>query len=107
MDIAQLLKPLLLTPNRKGVIANLPEMWKTHYLELAGSNLFEYLENNREFGTLRLTNEQMNVLGHDYVSNDVASVPAANSIQLVFKRVSRRSRVEQFHAVITTEGDEM
>src|SRR5439155_24852058 len=100
MDIAQLLKPLLLTPNRKGVIANLPEMWKTHYLELAGSNLFEYLENNREFGTLRLTNEQMNVLGHDYLSNDVVYVLVANSIKLLFKRVSRRSRVEYILVVI-------
>ena len=89
MDVTQFLDSFRLAPNRKIVIANLPESRLTWLLQLPRSNLLQHLHDQREFAALRFTEEKVDVLGHDDVSRDKTTIPAADTLQLLLEDVSR------------------
>ncbi len=107
MDVTQFLDSFRLSPNRKIVIANLPESPLTWLLQLPRSNLLQHLHDQREFAALGFTEQKVNVLGHDDVSRDKTTIPAADTLQFPLKHLSRCDWVKQFLALITTEGDEV
>ena len=49
MDIPQLFHPFPFTPNRKIVVAGLPETRRPHQLQLAGGDLFQHLNHDGKF----------------------------------------------------------
>ena len=56
---------------------------------------------------LRFADEQMNMFRHDHVASNGASVPTPHSLQFLLEDLSRSGGVEQFHALVATEGDEV
>jgi len=107
MDISQLLHAFPFTPNRKIVVANLPEIRRTDRLQLAGGDLFQHLNRDRKSLAFRFADEQMYVLGHYYVSCDVAAVPTAHALEFSLECLARNHRIEEWHPAITTECDEV
>ena len=55
----------------------------------------------------RLTDEQMHMLWHHDVTNNVHPVPAANPLQIFFKDLSGTHGIQQLHPPETAEGDEV
>ena len=47
------------------------------------------------------------MLGHHHIAGDIAAVPTADSLEFRLEQFFRRRTIEQRHAVITTERDEM
>ena len=93
MDIPQLFHPFPFTPNRKIVVAGLPETRRPHQLQLAGGDLFQHLHHHGKRAAFRFADEQMYVLGHHHVTGDVAAVPAADSLEFTLEGLSRCNRI--------------
>jgi hypothetical protein len=49
----------------------------------------------------------MYVLGHDHVSGDVTSIPAADTLKFQFENTARGCAIEQLQALVAAEGYEV
>jgi len=107
MDVPQLLHPFSFTPNRKIVIARLPETRRTNRLQIAGSDLLQHLNRDRKSLAFWFADEEMYMLGHDHVRCDVAAVPITYSFKFTLKDFSRGNRIEERHPAIATECEEV
>src|SRR5262249_42530851 len=101
MDMPKLLHTFAFTPNRKTIVAGLPEVRRSRRLQLARGDLLEHLNDDGECVALRFADEQMNVFGHYHITGDVAAVPAPNSFEFALEGLSRCNRIENRHATIT------
>ncbi len=81
MNIAQLLAKLIVIANIKIVITLLPKMLRSADQPTRDS-LLERLDRISELAVLRLAEQQMNVLGHD----DISEHPQAVNMSDSFKR---------------------
>lgn len=80
MDIAQFLCSLPLGPHRKIAVANLPEATLVFRFQLVRRDLPKHLDCHGEFPSFRFADEQMDMLGHGYISGNEASVPDADAL---------------------------
>lgn len=94
MNVPQLLDALSFAPNVEVVIAGLPERSAFGCAQLPGNVLLQHLQRKGELCSFRLRDQQMNMLGHHYISSDVESVPLPRAFQCVLEDVSgsRRSQ---------------
>ena len=77
MNITELFGLLGVAPHVEIVIAGLPEratLWAT---QAPGYVLLQHLQCDGKFGSLRLSQQQMNVLRHDHISGNVKAIPLA------------------------------
>ena len=82
MKVLQLLHSFLFRPDVEVVVRALPEpRQRVGMNEFARNILLQHLYRDRECAALGFANEQMNVLGHDYVPGDEHPVPSANALQ--------------------------
>lgn len=107
VNVAEFLDALVFTPHGKVVIAWLPETRQCRRAKIARGGLLEHLQDDGEFASFRFTDQQMNMLRHDDVADYAATVPAANTFQRLFEYVPRFFGIEQRHALVATEGDEV
>src|SRR6266403_4772939 len=125
MHVVQFLLQFLLAPHIEVIEAALPESrsvrlsWSKEQSELRcrrfsralsqspGDSLLEHLQNFRGTTPLGFTKEQMNMLGHDYITDELEVMPRADLVQNFHKLVTSPRRAEQRTATIATEGNEM
>src|SRR5258705_9228602 len=125
MHIVQFLLQFLLAPHIEVIEAALPESrrvrlrWSKAQSELRcrrfstalsqnpGDSLLEHLQNFRGTTPLGFTKEQMNMLGHDYITDELEVMPRADLVQNFHKLVTSPRRAEQRTTTIATEGNEM
>ena len=106
MNVSQLLKKLVVIVDIEIVIALLPEMFRFAD-EPSRDALLERLDRVGEGAALRLAEQQMNVLGHDDVSEDAHFVSTPDTFQRGRKCLLRFGRVEERASLITGEGNEV
>lgn len=80
MNIAQLFDKLTVIPNIEIVITLLPEVF-LFADQPARDALLERLDRVGECGTLRLAQQQVNVLGHDHIGEDAQFVSTPDSFK--------------------------
>ena len=69
--------------------------------------MLEHLQDFRGITPLGFTKEQMNMLRHDYIPDELDVMPRADLVQNFHKLVTRPRRAEQRTTTIATEGNEM
>src|SRR5439155_20535496 len=103
MNVAQLFDELRMIPNIEIVISLLPEM-----LGIANQAprhpLFQGLERISQRLPLGFAQQQMYMLGHDYVAIHAKSELAPQTFQCRFENSHRRMGGKQWTTMITTEG---
>src|SRR5882762_585977 len=126
MQVLQLLNELLLTPYIKIVEARLPELRQAMVGLLEAKSqllcgrtsarcaaqpprhaLLQDLQYRRGCSRDRLTDEQMNMLGHDDISGQSKAVAVAHLTQNLDKGVSCAHGAQQRQAPVATEGNKM
>jgi hypothetical protein len=124
MHIAKFLHSLALGPHHEVVKATLPDMGllrvslpqtrlcRTVFLtlgpqKLSRKTLLEDLQNYRRVGALGFSDEQVDVFGHDDVSNHHEVVTAANLFEGLEEQISSGLCVEERTSLVTAESDEM
>lgn len=106
MDVSQLFNMLRVTPDIEIVIAFLPEVFGVAN-QSSRHTLLQRLDCVRKHPALRLAEQQMDMIGHDYVAIHAHLELAAHSLQRPFKRALRRCILEEFSATIAAEGDKV
>jgi len=89
------------------VIAGLPERAALRATQALGYVLLQHLQCDGKFGSLRLGQEQMNVLRHDHISGDVEAVPLACIFEGLLEYVAGVRGGQSGRVGVATEGDEM
>src|SRR5258708_7009548 len=124
MDILQLLNLLFFAPDDKIIKAALPDLscFKSflpqtalgrHFTAApvrkhsAGKSLLQYLHDRGWSSTIRFADQQMNVLGHDHVSDDDETAAHAHLLQDFEKQIPPADGPQQRSLVITARGDEV
>lgn len=107
MDVAKLLDPFRLAPHGKIVITNLQESRLIGQLQLSRRDLLQHLDHERKFAALGFAEKKTDVLRHDDVARNETSVPAANALQLMFERIPGGHGIQEPHAVVAAEGNEV
>src|SRR6267378_2616461 len=125
MPVVQFLLQFLLAPHIEVIEAALPESrsvrlrWSKAQSELhcrrfsralsqsPGDSLLEHLQDFRGITPLGFTKEQMNMLRHDYIPDELDVMPRADLVQNFHKMVTSPRRAEQRTTTIATEGNEM
>src|ERR1700730_4740219 len=72
----------------------------THTVELARAYLLQHLQCNGQTGAFRLTQQQMHVLRHHDIADNVQVIPAPYALERLLKHVSRKSRIQVLDTVI-------
>ena len=107
MNIAQLLGLFGVAPHVEIVVAGLPERAAFGAAQSAGNVLLQHLQCDGKFGSLRLGEEQVDVLRHDHISGNIKAVPLACVFEGFLKYVAGVRGGQSGRAGIATEGDEM
>lgn len=123
MHVTQLFHALLFGEYHEVVKAVLPDMvlggdprgldlsrmgGRTHLpQEAACESLFYGLHDDRWVAALRFTQQEMNMLGHDYVAHDHKTIAPPNLLQDLEKQVAIQRAAEQWTALVATLGDEV
>src|SRR5712671_7149830 len=125
MHIVQFLLQFLLAPHIEVIEAALPESWSVRWRwskaqselrcrrfsralsQSPGASLLEHLQDFRGITPPGFTKEQMNMLGHDHITDEAEVVPRADLVQNFHKMVTSPRRAEQRTPPIATEGNEM
>ena len=81
MHITEFFHSLGLTPNAEVVVARLPERCAFDLVEFAGSVLLEHLESDSKLFSRWFAQQQVHVLGHNYVTADEEVVPLASAVE--------------------------
>src|SRR5271157_6417479 len=100
------LDALALRPHVEIVIASLPEVCPVTN-KTAGNRLLDGLHGAGQRSVLRLADQQMHVLGHDHVTDEIEVVAPSALFQRDFKQVHRARTGQQWVTLIATEGDEV
>jgi hypothetical protein len=107
MNIAQLLGLFGVAPYVEIVIARLPEWAALRATKALGYVLLQHLQCHGKFGSLRLGQQQMNVLRHDHISGNVKAIPLACIFEGFFEDIAGVRGAQSGRAGIATEGNEM
>src|SRR5271157_1448208 len=106
VNVAQLLDALALRPHVEIVIASLPEVCPVTN-QTAGNRLLDGLHGAGQRSVLRLADQQMHVLGHDHVTDEIEVVSPSALFQRDFKQMHRTWTCQQRLTLVATEGDEV
>src|SRR6266576_2744848 len=118
MHVFQFLDPLPIRPNVEVIKASLPNvpecvlekcrpsqvaatLWRQHP---SSKTKLEGLHNRGRVLFLRLTDQQMNMFGHDHVAQHDKLITPSHLFQNSEKQVATHSGAQQRLSVITTEG---
>jgi len=93
--------------NVEVIITPLPEREASNLFQLARCLLFQHLQGDRKGRNQRLSNEQMNILGHENISRNDESVASANRLKLALEGLVSRALAKQRQPSITAESYEM
>ena len=119
MHVAQLFHPLLLGEHDKIVEASLPNVshgegctpkrvglgtvFGAKFAQQSmGEGLFQGGQHQRKISALRLAEEKMDVLRHDYITDDYKLMSLADPLHNFEKEIARARCPEQGTALITT-----
>ena len=75
--------------------------------ELLRNVLLKHLNHDREPATLRLADQQVDMLRHDHVTRHVNSIPLPHALQGLLEDAARFRRGQKWSALVAAEGDEM
>src|SRR5271157_3211799 len=106
VNVAKLLDALALRPHVEIVIASLPEVCQVTN-QTAGNRLLDGLHGAGQRSVLRLADQQMHVLGHDHVTDEIEVVSPSALFQRDFKQMHRTWTCQQRLTLVATEGDEV
>jgi hypothetical protein len=106
MEVFELLDVLVMSKDVEVVVAGLPELAMIAFEELGGFR-FEDVERCRQGVSSGFGEEQVNVLGHEDVAEDVELVALAKSFEDFFEDDPGGVLIEIGEPTITTEGDEV
>jgi hypothetical protein len=106
VEVFQLLDELAVGEDVEVVVAGLPEVFVIAFEEFGGFS-FEDVERCRQGVSSGFGEEQVNVLGHQDIPEDVELVSLTESFQDFFEDDPCGVVVEVGTAVVTTEGDEV
>lgn len=107
MNITQLFGLPGVAPHVEIVVAGLPERAALRATQALGYVLLQHLQCDGKFGSLGLSQEQMDVLRHDHISGNIKAVPLACIFESFLKYVAGVRGGQSGRAGIATEGDEM
>ncbi len=93
--------------NVEVVIARLPEGPIVGAREFSRHKLFQHLERGREVTLIGFADEQVNVFGHDDVSEDLKLIPAAATFEFVLEDLFCVCGVEESQTPVATERQEV
>jgi len=92
MNISEFFHPLGLAPYVEIVVAWLPKRTAFGKSQFARDILLQHLQRQRKLTAFRLTHQQMNVLGHHDIAEDVEVIPTS-PCSSVRSKTSRARRV--------------
>ena len=104
MDVAQLLSSFRAGAHIEVVITNLPERFLPR---LFGNGSLERLNSARESAALWLGQEQMHMLRHHDITEDMEDVSPSRLLQRPLEQGAGRLAAEVRQPMVATEGDEM
>ena len=107
MDITKLFGLLGVAPHIEIVVAGLPERAALWAVQAPGYVLFQQLQRDGKSGSLRLSQQQMNVLGQNHISGNVKAIPLAGIFEGFLKQVASVRGGQSGRASIATECNEM
>ena len=107
MDVAQFLDAFCFRPDVEIVISREPEGTTLRLAELACNILLEHLQRERELSSFRFSDEQVNMLGHDYVRGNVKSVPLPHSFQSLLEEIAGAGSAQTSLAVAAAECNDV
>ena len=126
VHVSELLDLLLAAPDVEIIEPALPELWQTAVgsreqerslrcrrtvvglaPQLPRDTLLEHFENGRRSAASRLGNEQVDVLGHDHVTDQLEPKLFADLAENLDECIPSARRVEKRKSPVTTEGDEV
>ena len=107
MNVAQLLDALGFAPNIKIIVAGLPEGTAFGFAQLAGNILLEHLQRERELRSFRFGHQKVHVLGHDYISSYVESIPLPRSFQSLLEDVTSSGRTQTRGALVAAKREKV
>ncbi len=85
MHVPEFFNCLLFVPHVEVIIVSLPEPNFAGFLQLPRCFLLQHLQSNRQGHNARLSDEHMNMLGHQHVSRNYKSELRARSLKLVLE----------------------
>ncbi len=122
MHVVQLLDPLVLGPNIEVIKPLLPDvLWDSVqqrglrriastlrlYHDASRESKLKRLHYDRGVPLLRFTDQKMNVLGHDHITDNDELVALAHPLQHGQEHIATARRGEKRLSPITAAGDEM
>src|SRR5579862_3003652 len=107
MNITQLFGLLGVTPHIEIVVTGLPERAALRATQALGDILLQHLQCDGKFGSLRLSQEQMNVLRHDHISCNVKAIPLACIFEGFLKGIAGVRGAQSGRAAIAAERHKM
>ena len=106
VDVLQFLDAFLGSPDVEVVIPSLPEVFARVDLSPC-DGLLDGLDRCGQYASLRLAHQQVNVLGHDYVSIDEEPVLHSRLFEGLLEHLRRSGPSEKRLSPVTTERNEM
>jgi len=106
VDVLEFLDALLGSPDVEVVITGLPEA-SVVTVESLGDGLLQRLDCAGESGPFGLSDEQVNVLGHDHISDHMEAVAATGLFERALEGFFGVRCVEEGLPTITAKGDEV
>lgn len=106
MNVAEFLDEFGMGQDVEVVVAALPELLAVAF-ETFGGFVFEYVQSDGERVKLRLGDEEVDVLGHEDVTEDIKLVAGTESFEFFEEDGSGAVVVEIGKTAVTTEGDEV
>ncbi len=107
MDVTQLFRLLGVAPYVEIVIARLPQRTSLRLPQPPRHVLLQHLQRDRKFRSLRLGQQQMNMLRHDDISGNVETVPFPRVFEGLLKDVSGVRRAQTWRTPIAAKRHEM
>ena len=107
MHVLQLLNAFLTVVHVEVIIPPLPELLFSRYLQLARGLLLENLNCRLQLCQPSLSNQEVDVLGHEHVAREHEAIAPPYHLKFVLEDPVCRSAVKQRLAPVATERDEV
>ena len=107
MNIAQFLNPFALSEYVEIIVSCLPERLDRSIPQLSRHRLFQHLQGKGECGALGFADQQVDVLRHDDITDEVKAVPAANAFECMDHLIAGVCGTQSRGTMIATERDEV
>ncbi|HTZ88749.1 MAG TPA: hypothetical protein VMA71_00330 [Alloacidobacterium sp.] len=106
MHVKQFFRHLLLSENVEVIKSPLPHLASNHIVYLSRRTLFHNLQHRGKSSDLRLAQEEMNMLGHDYISSHSKKIFLADFFEYLQKDIPRFS-IQKRKSMVAAKSDEM